>query len=103
VTSVRDAFRVLVVVAPPLAGLFAWKLCRDLGRAYPFEEFAAGGEPPAGPNEPRDDEGGLTLGRVARVGAAAAAAAGGLGAAGGYALGRRRSRTIRIKRPPPPA
>jgi ubiquinol-cytochrome c reductase cytochrome b subunit len=52
VTSVRDVFRVLVIGAPPLAALFTWKLCRDLAAAVPPDEFARGGEPPAGPNEP---------------------------------------------------
>ena len=88
-------------------GLFTWKLCRDLALAVPLDEYEQGGDPPIGPNTPdvqNDGDGAeshVDAGRLAKVGSAVAAAAGAVGAAGGYALGRRKPRTIRIRRPDP--
>jgi ubiquinol-cytochrome c reductase cytochrome b subunit len=44
-------FRTLVVVLPVLAGLFTWKLCRDLTAGRHAAHLAAMAEPPVAPNE----------------------------------------------------
>jgi len=53
-TAVLWTFRVLVIVLPPLAGWFAWKLCHDLQRAGHSGKLEARAEPPVGPNEPAE-------------------------------------------------
>jgi ubiquinol-cytochrome c reductase cytochrome b subunit len=53
VTTVTTVLRAAAVLAPPAAALVAWRLCHELAAAEPLAEFAAGGEPPVGPNEPR--------------------------------------------------
>jgi ubiquinol-cytochrome c reductase cytochrome b subunit len=53
VSTVTTVLRVVLLVAPPLAGLVAWRICHELAEAEPLADFAAGGEPPVGPNEPR--------------------------------------------------
>jgi ubiquinol-cytochrome c reductase cytochrome b subunit len=53
VTSVTAALRVTVIVVPVIAAFVAWRICHELAEAEPLEEFAASGEPPVGPSEPR--------------------------------------------------
>ena len=106
VTMVRDVFRVLVFVVPVVVGIFTWKLCRDLALALPLDEYETGGDPPIGPNKPdeefsEDESSRVDASRLAKVGSVVAATAGAVGAAGGYVLGRRRPRTIRIRRSDP--
>jgi ubiquinol-cytochrome c reductase cytochrome b subunit len=72
VATVTMVLRVAVIVAPPAAALVAWRVCHELAEAEPLAEFAAGGPPPVGPNEPRH---GPPTAPEAPVPAAAAAAA----------------------------
>ena len=53
VSTVTTVLRVVLLAAPPLAGLVAWRICHELAEAEPLADFATGGEPPVGPNEPR--------------------------------------------------
>jgi ubiquinol-cytochrome c reductase cytochrome b subunit len=52
IESVTDVLRLAVVVLPVLVATFTWKVCRDLAAGQPLDEWAKGGEPPIGPNDP---------------------------------------------------
>ncbi len=51
ITDVIWTFRILVFVLPTAAGLFAWKLCRDLRAGGRPERLAEATEPPRAPSE----------------------------------------------------
>jgi hypothetical protein len=60
-SSVTWTFRILVFTLPLVAGLFTWKLCRDLHRGRHTAREEAAAVPPIGPRErpspvPRDQE-----------------------------------------------
>jgi ubiquinol-cytochrome c reductase cytochrome b subunit len=88
VTTVTTVLRVAVVVAPPVAALVAWRVCHELAEAEPLAEFAIGGPPPVGPNEPRQAPRRPPAGATpAPAGAAAAGGASGAASEGGASVG----------------
>jgi len=53
ITSVTLTLRIMVVVAPLLAGAITWKWCHDLQAADALERERAEGEPPEPPARPQ--------------------------------------------------
>jgi ubiquinol-cytochrome c reductase cytochrome b subunit len=108
VITVRNVLRVVVLVAPVLVALVTAKVCRDLRRHVPADEFAASGDAPIGRNEvPVAGAGASGGGRgdhereghPVAAAVASAVAAGAVSGRVGYRWGRRRPKVIRIERP----